>query len=69
MPLTMPTCLTPPGVLSWPMTSTGINACSARGWLPVSSFHFSFSVPTFCLVRIFSSLTQPERSMSAPSVV
>ena len=50
------------------MTSTGISECSARGWLPVSSVHSSFRLPTFCFVRIFSFFAQPVRWLSPPSV-
>ena len=68
MPLTIPTCFVPAAVSSCAMTSTGISECSARGWLPVSSVHSSFRLPTFCLVRIFSFFAQPVRWLSPPSV-
>ena len=64
----MPTWRGPFAVASCPMTSTGISACSARGWLPVSSVHSSFRFPTFCFVRIFSFFAQPVRWLSPPSV-
>src|SRR5690349_20543012 len=68
MPETMPTCFGPAAVSSRLMISTGINACRARGSLPVSIFHCSFRSLTLSLVRVFSFLFQPVRWLSPPSV-
>ena len=50
------------------MTSTGIRECSARGWFSVGIVHESFRFLTLSFVRIFSSLAQPVRWLSPPSV-
>ena len=45
-----------------------MSECSARTWLPVSSFQRSFRFLTLSFVIRVSFLFQPVRSLSPPSV-
>ena len=59
---------TPCGVLTRSAMSGAKRLCISRGVLGSLIFHSSFMLPTFEVVKIFSSLTHPVRAASTPSV-